>query len=107
MGSRYPHLSRLKIPFEVTNTDAMVSWLMWMAETKPFLDERLGTPEGVKLLVLKLLVLKLKITKLKISNKSADYMNGEVLSFATRVQQDGFGLNNIFTRIYLQPSSIY
>lgn len=50
MDSRYPHLSRLKIPFEVTNTDAMVNWLMRIAETKPFLDEYLGTPQEVKLL---------------------------------------------------------
>ena len=50
MDSRYPHLSRLKIPYEVTNTDALVSWLMRIAETKPFLDEYLGTPQEVKLL---------------------------------------------------------
>ncbi len=50
MNTRYPHLSRLKIPFAVTNTDALVTWLMRIAETKPFLDEYLGTPQEVKLL---------------------------------------------------------
>ena len=50
MDNRYPHLRRLKIPHEVTNTDAMVSCLMRIAETKPFLDEYLGTPQEVKLL---------------------------------------------------------
>lgn len=50
MAPRYPHLQRHKIPFEVLNTEALVSWLMRIAETKPFLDEYLGTPQEVKLL---------------------------------------------------------
>lgn len=50
MGSRYTALSRLKIPYEVSNTDALVRWLMRIAETRPFLDEYLGTPQEVKLL---------------------------------------------------------
>lgn len=50
MHSRYPHLSRLKIPHEVNYTDTLVNSLMLIAETKPFLDEYLGTPQEVKLL---------------------------------------------------------
>ena len=50
MDSRYPHLSRLKIPQEVVHTDTLVKSLMRIAETKPFLDEYLGTPQEVKLL---------------------------------------------------------
>lgn len=50
MTSRYPHLSRLKIPFEIAHTDTLVKALMRIAETKPFLDEYLGTPQEVKLL---------------------------------------------------------
>lgn len=50
MNSRYPHLSRLKIPHEVVHTDTLVKSLMRIAETKPFLDEYLGTPQEVKLL---------------------------------------------------------
>lgn len=50
METRYPALSRLKIPYEVVHTDALVKWLMRIAETKPFLDEYLGTPQEVKLL---------------------------------------------------------
>lgn len=50
MDSRYPHLRRLKIPFDVVLTDTLVKWLMQIAENKPFLDEYLGTPQEVKLL---------------------------------------------------------
>ncbi len=50
MNSRYPHLSQLKIPHEVVHTDTLVKSLMRIAETKPFLDEYLGTPQEVKLL---------------------------------------------------------
>lgn len=50
MDNRYPHLRHLKIPHEVINTDGVVAWLMRIAETKPFLDEYLGTPQEVKLL---------------------------------------------------------
>lgn len=47
---RYPALSRHKIPHEIVLTDTLVSSLMRIAETKPFLDEYLGTPQEVKLL---------------------------------------------------------
>lgn len=50
MDSRYPHLRRLKIPHEVVYTDTLVKSLMRIAETKPFLDEYLRTPQEVKLL---------------------------------------------------------
>lgn len=50
MDSRYLHLSRLKIPHEVVHTNTLVKSLMRIAETKPFLDEYLGTPQEVKLL---------------------------------------------------------
>lgn len=50
MDSRYPHLSRLKIPHEIVHTDTLVKSLMRIAEAKPFLDEYLGTPQEVKLL---------------------------------------------------------
>lgn len=50
MNSRYPHLSRLKIPHAVVYTDTLVKSLMRIAETKPFLDEYLGSPQEVKLL---------------------------------------------------------
>lgn len=48
--SRYPHLDRLNIPHEIKHTDTLVKWLMKIAETKPFLDEYLGTPKEVSLL---------------------------------------------------------
>jgi Fic family protein len=47
--SRYPALTRHKIPFEIKNTDAFVRMLMRIASAKPFLDESLGTPLEVKL----------------------------------------------------------
>lgn len=50
MKSRYTHLTRLKIPFELINSDPLVASLMRIAETKPFLDEYLGTPQELKLL---------------------------------------------------------
>jgi Fic family protein len=50
MGSRYPHLCRLKIPHVVVHTDTLVKSLMRIAETKPFLDQSLGTAQQVKLL---------------------------------------------------------
>jgi Fic family protein len=50
MENRYPALSQHKIPHEVKMTDALVGYLMRIAETKPFLDEYLGTPQEVKLL---------------------------------------------------------
>ncbi len=43
-------LGRLKIPCNVIYTDTLVRSLMRIAETKPFLDEYLGTPQEVKLL---------------------------------------------------------
>ena len=50
MEPRYPHFSRLKIPYEVSHTNTLVKWLMRIAESRPFLDEYLGTPQEVKLL---------------------------------------------------------
>jgi Fic family protein len=50
MDSRYPHLDRLKIPHAVTYNDNLVKQLMRIAETRPFLDEYLGTPQELKLL---------------------------------------------------------
>ncbi len=50
MESRYSTFSRLKIPHEIIYTDALVKWLMRVAETRPFLDEYLGTPQEVNLL---------------------------------------------------------
>jgi Fic family protein len=50
MPSRYPALSHHKIPHEIVLTDTLVRHLMSIAETKPFLDEYLGTPQEVKLL---------------------------------------------------------
>lgn len=49
-ADRYPALARSRIPFEVVNTDALVRHLMAVAESRPFLDEYLGTPQEVKLL---------------------------------------------------------
>ncbi|MEI6832496.1 MAG: Fic family protein [bacterium] len=50
MKPRYPTLYRYKIPYEVVHSDALVNWLMRIAESRPFLDEYLGTPLEVKLL---------------------------------------------------------
>jgi Fic family protein len=50
MISRYPAFHTFKIPHEITHTNALVDWLMRIAETKPFLDEHLGSPQEVKLL---------------------------------------------------------
>src|SRR3989338_7261592 len=50
MDTRYPTLRRHKIPHEVVHTDVLVGWLMRIAETRPFLDEYLGSPLEVKLL---------------------------------------------------------
>lgn len=50
MTGRYPALSRHNIPYEINHTSAVVEWLMRIAETKPFLDEYLGSPQEVKLL---------------------------------------------------------
>ena len=50
MKARYPALGRLKIPHEIVHTDTLVKFLMRIAETKPFLDEYLGTAQEVKLL---------------------------------------------------------
>ncbi len=50
MDTRYPTLRRHKIPHEVVHTDTLVSWFMRIAETRPFLDEYLGSPLEVKLL---------------------------------------------------------
>jgi Fic family protein len=47
---RYPALVRHKIPFEINLSDTFVRHLMRIAETKPFLDEYLGTPLEVRLL---------------------------------------------------------
>ncbi len=63
MDARYPALRRLKIPHEIINTDAMVTLLMRIAETKPFLDEYLGTPQEVKL------VRKAKVRAITYSNQ--------------------------------------
>lgn len=50
MDARYPSFNRHRVPYEVAHTDALVSWLMRIAETRPFLDEYLGSPLEVKLL---------------------------------------------------------
>lgn len=50
MNPTYPHLNRLKIPYEVTYTENLVRQLMRIAETRPFLNEYLSTPLEVKLL---------------------------------------------------------
>lgn len=50
MPPKYPALVHHKIPFEIVLTDSLVGHLMSIAETKPFLDEYLGTPQEVKLL---------------------------------------------------------
>jgi Fic family protein len=50
MDSRNPYLSRLKISYEIIHTDALVKLLMRIAQSKPFIDEYLGTPQVVKLL---------------------------------------------------------
>lgn len=50
MSTRYPHLARHRIPYDIIHTDTLVSWLMKIAETKPFLDEYLGSPMEIKLL---------------------------------------------------------
>jgi len=50
MVSRYPALSRLKIPHEIHHSNKLVKWLMRIAEAKPFLDEYLGTPQEIRLL---------------------------------------------------------
>lgn len=46
---RYPALDRHGIPHEIIHTDVLVGWLMRIAETKPFIDEQLGTPHELKL----------------------------------------------------------
>ena len=47
---RYPALARHKIPYEPQNTDHLVKQLIRIAETRPFLDDDLGSPLEVKLL---------------------------------------------------------
>jgi Fic family protein len=47
---RYPALHLSKIASEVVHTDALIRHLMSIAESKPFLDEYLGTPQEVKFL---------------------------------------------------------
>jgi Fic family protein len=49
MKSGHPHLDRLKIPYEIVYTERLIKQLMRIAETKPFLDEYLGTPQELKL----------------------------------------------------------
>ncbi len=63
MGSRYPALKRAKIPFEINNTDKLVKWLMQISESKPFLDEYLGSPLEVSL------VRKAKVRAITYSNQ--------------------------------------
>jgi Fic family protein len=46
----YPSLEHHRIPTEIVHTDALVASLMRIAETKPFVDEYLGSPQEVKLL---------------------------------------------------------
>lgn len=50
MKTKYPALTRAKIPFEITHSDSLLKWLMKIAEARPFLDEYIGTPQEVKLL---------------------------------------------------------
>jgi len=47
---KYKHLAKYRIPFELTLTDSFVKWLMKISETKPFIDEYLGSPLEVQLL---------------------------------------------------------
>lgn len=46
----YPALKRAKIPCEINLSNPLISWLMKIAEARPFLDEYLGTPQEPKLL---------------------------------------------------------
>jgi Fic family protein len=46
----YRSLQRHNIPAEIIHTDALVASLMRIAETKPFVDEYLGSPQEVQLL---------------------------------------------------------
>lgn len=46
----YPALKRAKIPHELAVSNPLISWLMKIAEARPFLDETLGTPQELKLL---------------------------------------------------------
>ena len=46
----YSSLQRHNIPAEIIHTDALVASLMRIAETKPFVDEYLGSPQEVQLL---------------------------------------------------------
>src|SRR4051794_9066246 len=50
MTKRYPALAHHAIPSEILFTDVLVDSLMRIAETKPLLDEYLGTPQEVSLL---------------------------------------------------------
>lgn len=49
MKSQYSALVRLQIPHQISYTDTLVKWLMRIAETRPFLDEYLGSPQEVQL----------------------------------------------------------
>ena len=46
----YPALKRAKIPHELSLSNSLLTWLMKIAEARPFLDEYLGTPHEIKLL---------------------------------------------------------
>ena len=46
----YASLKRHRIPYEIILTDKLVNSLMRIAETRPFLDEYLGSPQEVTLL---------------------------------------------------------
>ena len=50
MRTAYPAFAQAKIPFEISRSDTLLSWLMKIAEARPFLDEYLGTPQELKLL---------------------------------------------------------
>lgn len=50
MADRYRALRVHKIPHAIVHTDGLVNRLMRIAETKPFLDEYLGSPLEVRLL---------------------------------------------------------
>jgi Fic family protein len=47
---KYPALKHAKIPHEVVISNALLPWLLKIAEARPFLDEYLGTPQELKLL---------------------------------------------------------
>ncbi|MBK7959929.1 MAG: hypothetical protein IPK04_01070 [Bdellovibrionales bacterium] len=48
--SQYPRLDQHKIPYKFEYTDKLVSLLMRIAETKPYLEEYFGQPLELQLL---------------------------------------------------------